>query len=252
MKLSIIIRCMNRLEYTIRTIVSIAEKSGLERDLYEIICVDQNSSDGTKEWLRSVVEDGYYPIRPLFLRENIGDGLGMQAGISIAGGEFIAQHDSDIEIVTKDYYQKLISLYETLEADGENICALSGSHVQGFSTDSAPFRFGQKRFPQKFIQEAYRYRHGMFDSGIAMLYYSAWVTASFIFRRRFTEIEFDKRMCNSWCGTWWDKGYVNFVCSDLKFWHIDSAEEGHLVQKQADKFPSYSYINIHYRNFIKE
>jgi len=243
MRLSIIIRTWNRLEYTIRTIVSISEKSGLNRNSYEIICVDQGSTDGTSEWLRSVVDDGYYPIRPLLFSKNVGDGLGMAAGIKIARGDFVAQHDNDILLSTGAYYRKMIEIYESLEKDFK-LCALGGIHKQGITEDSAPFRFARNRDPEINFWRIIEEKKIDFVQ-------TAWCTGSFIFRKSFAELQFNKGMCNSFCGEWFDRGYENILCKNLKFWHIDSTSKGgEYVTKQAKKFPNYSYIKRHYKNFI--
>ena len=250
MKLSIILRTFNRLEYTIRTIMSIDKNCGLSKDDYEIICVDQNSSDGTKEWLAFNSKEGYYPIVPFLLSENIGDGRGMQAGINIAKGDFIAQHDGDIELMTPDYYRKMIELYEEMELRNLKVCAIGGQHRQGVNKESAPWKFGRKRYSS--IVNGQKVNAKLVVNNY-ILYPISWVTASFIFRKKFTSILFTKRMCNSWCSIWWDKGYDNFSCETLKFWHIDSSSEGgEYVQKQYDKFPFYSYIFKNYRKFIDE
>ena len=47
-KVSIITRCYNKLEYTIRCIESVARNT--EYDNYEHIIVNNNSNDGTTEW----------------------------------------------------------------------------------------------------------------------------------------------------------------------------------------------------------
>jgi len=250
MKLSIIIRSWNRLEYLIRTVVSISEKSGLDFKDYEIVVVDQNSTDGTRSWIKAVEEDGYYPIRPVFLDENVGDGMGMKKGIEIAEGEFISQMDSDCELITSDYFYELISIYEQLEKFGLKVCAVGGSHRQGIEKDSAPMRFAKKRYECGFdiFPITFDSPHRKKD---LRLFYSAWVTAAFVFRKKFTEHPFGKGMTNEWCGYWWDKGYDNFLCEDIKFWHLDSGETGHHIQKQHDKFPSYEYAFRHYSNFIK-
>jgi len=242
MKLSIILRTWNRLEYTVRTIVSIDEKSGLSKDDYEIICVDQNSIDGTREWLSFNHKEKYYPIVPLLLSENVGDGLGMKAGINIAEGEFIAQQDSDIELITPDYYKKLIQVYEYLEGKGYKVCAVSGSHIQGINTEAKPHQFAKLRYPNNFINP----RNEDFSG-----YFVSWVHGSFIFRKNLIEeLNFDKRGCNSWCSEFWDKGYISFNCKNINFWHIDSSETGAHVKKQAEKFPSYKYIKKNYRKFL--
>ena len=252
MKLSIIIRTFNRLEYTIRSIVSIDEKSGLNRSEYEIICVDQGSTDGTIEWLNSCVEEGYYSVFPIFLKDNIGDGLGMQEGIEIATGEFIAQHDNDIELVSENYYSRLIKLYKYFENFGWKICAMGGQHKQGVNRESTPWRFGKERYFKEVFGCKYFYDIPVsIDDRMHVSYPISWVTASFIFRRGFTSVPFGKGMCNSWCGDWWDRGFDNFSCETLKFWHIDSGETGAHIQKQYGKFPSYKYVFKNYRKFIK-
>lgn len=246
MELSIIIRTFNRLEYLIRTIVSIDERSGLDKSDYEIIVVDQGSSDGTFSWL-NYAERGYYPIVPIFMDKNIGDGLGMQVGIEGSKGEFIAQNDDDVKLVSDGYYSRLIEIYEALESKGEKVCALGGSHIQGFEIDSAPFRFAKAREGSGGFLVEYS------SSSRSFLYPVAWTTASFIFRRQFAEdFKFGKGMCNSWCGEWFDRGCKNFISKDINFWHIDSGETGAHVQKQYDKFPEYEYVFRHYKNFIKK
>lgn len=240
--LSIVIRTWNRLEYTIRTIVSIYENSGLSADEYEIICVDQGSTDGTVEWLKSVEKDGFYPIVPVFIGKNVGDGAGMQIGLENSKGEFFAQHDNDIELVSNNYFADLIRTYIILEkTEGFKPCALAGSHVQGIRRGTAPWNFAIKRYPNNQISIA-------MDKN---LFFQAWVTASFIFRKEFGVKAFGSGMCNSWCGHWWDQGYDNLICDWIKYWHIDSTPKGgEYVQTQAKKFPSYSYVKRHYSNFI--
>ena len=243
MKLSIILRCWNRLEYTVRTIMSIDKNSGLSKDDYEIICLDQNSTDGTNKWLSFNYKEKYYPIVPLLLSENVGDGLGMRAGINIAKGEFIAQQDSDIELITPDYYKKLIQVYEYLEGKGYKVCAVSGSHVQGIDLEAKPHQFAKLRYPNNFLELKNKDYSG---------YFVSWVHGSFIFRKDLVdELNFDKRGCNSWCSTWWDKGYISYNCKNINFYHIDSSEKGgEYVKKQAQKFPSYSYVKKNYGKFL--
>jgi len=239
MKLSIVLRCFNRLEYTIRTIMSIDKNCGLSKDDYEIICVDQNSSDGTKEWLAFNFKEGYYPIKPILLSENVGDGRGMQVGIEVAKGWYIAQHDNDLELVTPDYFSKLISVYEDLEKEDFNVCAVSGSHRQGIDIEAKPHKFAKLKYPNNFLEEK--------NPG----YIVSWVHGSFIFKEKFTKLlKFNKGMCNSWCSTWWDKGYINFNCMNINFWHIDSGKNGTHVKNQAEKFPSYKYVKKNYRRFL--
>jgi len=251
MKLSIVIRTLNRLEYTVRTLLSIDRNCGMNKNFYEIIVVDMGSTDGTVEWMKSIEKDGFYPIRPIFMEKNIGDGRGLQEGIERSVGTYIAQIDNDVELVTHGYFHKLICIYEQLEKFGLKVCAVGGSHRQGIEKNSAPMRFGKKRYPQGFDIFSITFDSPNRKKDLK-IFYSAWTTAAFIFRKEFTSHPFGKNMCNEWCGHWFDKGYDNFLCEDVKFWHIDSGATGAHVQKQYDKFPDYKYIFRHYRNFIKE
>ena len=245
MKLSIILRCFNRLEYSIRTIMSIDKNCGLSKDDYEIICVDQNSSDGTKDWLSFNAKEGYYPIVPFILSENVGDGLGMKAGINVAKGEFIAQHDNDLELMTPDYFSKLILMFLYLEEKNYRVCAVSGSHNQGINLKAKPHTFAKLRYPDNYLELKYEGYSG---------YFVSWVHGSFIFKRKLIDkIKFDKRGCNSWCSEFWERGYTSFNCKNINFWHIDSSDEGgDYVKKQAEKFPSYNYVFKNYKKFIKK
>lgn len=245
MLLSIVIRCLNRLEYTIRTIASIDEKSGLSKDDYEIICVEQGSADGTLQWLKFNQKEGYYPIKFIPMFSNFGDGKGMQAGINMAKGEFIAQHDNDIEIKTPRYFRHLINSYIRLEDDDWRVCAVAGSHEQGINKDSAPWRFGRIRYGKD------NYVRNYSDGEGGRLYIISWVTGSLIFKKEFTSQAFGSGACNAWCGSWWDRGYNNFLCEGINFWHIDSDDRGgEYVKRQAEKFPSYGYVRRHYGKFI--
>jgi len=221
--------------------VSIDKNCGLSKDEYEIICVDQNSSDGTKDWLSFNSKEGYYPIVPFLLSENIGDGRGMQAGINIAKGDFIAQHDNDLELVTSDYFLKLILLHKNLEKEGFDVCAVSGSHVQGIDLGAKPHKFARLRYLNNLWIGNDKENSG---------YFVSWVHGSFIFRTKLTELKFNKRMCNSWCSTWWDRGYTSFNSLGINFWHIDSGQSGGHVKKQAEKFPTYKYVKKNYRRFM--
>lgn len=56
-RVNIIIRAFNRLEYTVLTIREINRLAGY--DDYKMIVVDQASTDGTGQWLKSLVNEGY-------------------------------------------------------------------------------------------------------------------------------------------------------------------------------------------------
>lgn len=99
MKISIITRARNRLEYTIRCVDAVVRNTH-EKD-YEHIIVNQASSDGTHEWLEHIARHSgecFSRVRALHLDRNTGDWGGMLVGLQYARGKYLVQLDNDIEM----------------------------------------------------------------------------------------------------------------------------------------------------------
>ncbi len=67
------------------------------RGPWELICVDDGSSDGTAQRLAKVAERYGSHVRVIRLRRNFGQTAAMQAGIDAARGELIATLDGDLQ-----------------------------------------------------------------------------------------------------------------------------------------------------------
>jgi len=111
LKISCVIISYNCLESLEACIESIRKQEGLA---YEIIVVDNDSSDGTAEYLKSA------DLKPLFPGENIGYGAAANLGAKEAKGEYILILNPDIELA-KD---ALAALYSLAESD-KNIGLIS-------------------------------------------------------------------------------------------------------------------------------
>lgn len=96
---SIIILTYNKLEYTQTCLESIRKFTG--NNLYEIIVVDNNSSDGTIEWLKQQKD-----LKVILNKENLGFPKGCNQGISIANGDNILLLNNDV-IVTPNWLDNL-------------------------------------------------------------------------------------------------------------------------------------------------
>jgi len=94
-QVSIITRCLNRLEYTAQVIDAVERFSKVP---YEHIIIDNASSDGTPEWFQWMSENTpwYKNLRYYRMDRNCGDWGGMLAGFAQAKGEYIVQLDNDI------------------------------------------------------------------------------------------------------------------------------------------------------------
>ena len=101
MKISIIIPCYNE----INTIEKIIDKILLQEAFdKEIIVIDDNSTDGTKDLLKNI--KGKYN-KLIINSKNYGKGYSIKKGISSATGDIILIQDADLEYDPSDY-EKLI------------------------------------------------------------------------------------------------------------------------------------------------
>ena len=111
-KLSIVIPCYNEI-HTIEKIINKIEKSlnTYKYDNFEIIVVDDFSTDGTREKLNQISENKNINI---FLHsENQGKGAAVKSAIKLAKGDLIIIQDADLEYDPYDYDRLLTPFFET-------------------------------------------------------------------------------------------------------------------------------------------
>ena len=97
MKLSVIIPCFNE-EKTIIDILNAVKNSGIQDQ--EIIVVDDNSIDGTKEILSSLKDN---QIKVFFHSSNKGKGAALRTGFKEATGDICIVQDADLEYDPKEF-----------------------------------------------------------------------------------------------------------------------------------------------------
>lgn len=98
---SIIILTFNNLAYNKRCISSIRRYT--RRGTYELIVIDNNSKDGTLEWLKMQPD-----IKLISNNENVGFPAGCNQGIQIASGDFVMLLNNDT-VVTKNWLNNLLT-----------------------------------------------------------------------------------------------------------------------------------------------
>lgn len=140
MKLSIIICVFNE----INTIAKILEKIDLvhlpHKYQKEIIILDNNSNDGTKEFLKKLLVLNKYKI--FFQKKNLGKGNSIITGINYATGDLTIFQDADLEYEPENYIN-LINYQKK-----KNLDAVFGSRIKNHNDN---FYYKLNRFAVVFL-----------------------------------------------------------------------------------------------------
>lgn len=120
--LSVVIPVFNE-EKTIREIVRKVQVIDVDK---EIIVVDDFSSDGTRDILKSIKED---KVKVLFHDKNSGKGAALKTGFSYAKGDIVITQDADLEYDPAEY-PRLMEPIITGHADVVYGSRLSGGRPQ--------------------------------------------------------------------------------------------------------------------------
>jgi len=111
MKLSVVMPIYNE-QPTLLRVVERVLSVGLD---VELLCVDDGSSDGSREILSSL--QNQYPQMRVFLQpHNMGKGAALRRGIQEATGDYVLIQDADLEYDPKDY-PRLLGPLEAGQAD---------------------------------------------------------------------------------------------------------------------------------------
>lgn len=119
-RVPIIIALWNQLEYTKQAVETL--KRNTHSNMYEVVFVDNASTDGTKEYLKQLIQDDPEHFRVVTNTENKGFAGGINAGlqaISSFNWEYAAIANNDL-LFTPNW---LLQLLECIQATQYDICA---------------------------------------------------------------------------------------------------------------------------------
>jgi len=87
---------------------------------YKHIIINQNSTDGTKQWLNSLLQEKYYQLLVKHNDENTGDAGGMKQGWDLLSKdcEYVMQFDNDCEPVTSRFLLNLTTIMDNHQEIG--------------------------------------------------------------------------------------------------------------------------------------
>lgn len=165
-KVSVIVPVYNGEKYLDECIRSIAGQTLKE---IEIICVDDGSTDGSRE----IIDEWRQKDErvKVFLHPNMGTGYTVNEGILMARGEYIAEVDCD-DWIAPDMYEKL---YEV--ADGADVVK-SGYYSYYDKERDYPCKICEKAFSFKPLKADYMTRYHLF--GFQPSFWSAIYRTEFI------------------------------------------------------------------------
>ncbi|MBL8048541.1 MAG: glycosyltransferase [Chthonomonas sp.] len=211
-KVSVLLTCYNHLAYLPVAVESIRAQTMID---FEVICLDDGSTDGTRDWLRANCPDWHLE----FNAQNLGTYGSLNRGLALANGEFIAILNDDDEWMPTKLEQQLNLLAAEprvglVHTNGDFIGAL------GETLPGTPLGFD---FPRS-----------QTDKGIIPLIYANKIIASAVLVRRecFEQCgEFNPAYFGS--GDWdmwlriaehWDIGFCNDKLTNYR-WHENNASK---------------------------
>jgi GT2 family glycosyltransferase len=105
---SIVIPCWNQLEFTRQCIAALVRHT---RPPWELIVIDNGSTDGTAAYLNGVQDAAAVPVTVISNQENLGFPAAVNQGLQQARGEYLVLLNNDV-VVTDAWLDQLIGLAE--------------------------------------------------------------------------------------------------------------------------------------------
>jgi glycosyltransferase involved in cell wall biosynthesis len=133
--LSIVIPCFNECETISATVHTVVDfiRANYPNKSYEVLLIDDGSTDGTPELLR-VLEKSLPQVRPLFFVTNRGRGAAVKTGLQAARGSYVIPLDADL---TYDV-QHIADIFSVFEANPKVDVVVVSPYMAGGVAEGVP------------------------------------------------------------------------------------------------------------------
>lgn len=135
-KLSIVVPCCNEEENVARLYDEIAAVMHANSVDYELIYINDGSSDSTLDQLKGILSRAECPVRVIDFSRNFGKEAGIYAGLSHAKGEYTVIMDGDMQ----QSPGVVMEMYEWLETHPETDCVAAVQKIRGESAVISGFK----------------------------------------------------------------------------------------------------------------
>ena len=175
MFVSVVIPTYNRQPILEKCLLALErQQASPEIDRYEVVVVDDGSTDGTPDWLRGAAER--FPHVRLIEQSHGGPAEGRNRGVDHAYGDVIVFIDSDLVVTDSFLSCHASSLVRSWEARGDRLCFTYGAVVNTANFEQptaerhklrdlswAYFATGNVAIAKEVLQRA-----GLFDTGFRL------------------------------------------------------------------------------------
>ena len=175
MFVSVVIPTYNRRPILEKCLLALERQQACpEIDRYEVVVVDDGSTDGTPDWLRGAAE--LFPHVRLIEQSHGGPAEGRNRGVDHAYGDVIVFIDSDLVVTDSFLSCHASSLVRSWEARGDRLCFTYGAVVNTANFEQptaerhklrdlswAYFATGNVAIAKEVLQRA-----GLFDTGFRL------------------------------------------------------------------------------------